>query len=135
MNKFVCMGRLTSDADIRYSGETTIAKFSIAVDRRYKKDNETNTDFFKCVAFGKLAEFVEKYLNKGTNVVIGGRWENNNYTNKDGVKVYDNQIVVEEIEFAESKKNDSTPKTDAPKKDETQFTNIPEDSDDELPFN
>ena len=114
MNKVILMGRLTRDPEIRYShsrnGEQmAIGKFSIAVDRRFQRgngqdNNEPTADFFNVTAFGKLGEFVEKYLRQGTKVVVVGRIQNDNYTNKSGEKVYSVQIIAEEIEFAESKK-------------------------------
>ena len=109
MNKAILIGRLTRDPDVRYSqtdSNMAIARFSLAVDRRYKKQgDETTADFFNCTAFGKQGEFVEKYIKKGTKVVVTGRIQNDNYTNKEGQKVYSVQIMVEEIEFAESKAN------------------------------
>ena len=104
MNKVILMGRLTRDPEVRYTdGGVSIAKFSLAVDRRFKRDNGPTADFFNCTSFGKQAEFVEKYLRRGTKILLSGRIENNNYTNKDGEKVYSIQIVTEELEFAESK--------------------------------
>ena len=106
MNKVILMGRLTRDPDVRYGGpnNTAVARFSIAVDRRFKRDGQPDADFFDCRAFGKRGEFVEKYLKKGTKIVIDGEIQNNNYTNKDGQIVYGTQIVVENVEFAESKR-------------------------------
>ncbi|MDY6324345.1 MAG: single-stranded DNA-binding protein [Catonella sp.] len=109
MNKVIMMGRLTRDPEVRYSsGENSmaIAKFSIAVDRRNRRqqtDDQPTADFFNCTAFGKQGEFVEKYLKKGTKILLTGRVQNDNYTNKNGEKVYSVQIIVEELEFAESK--------------------------------
>ena len=107
MNKAILMGRLTRAPEVRYSqndSNMAIARFSLAVDRRYKKQgDETTADFFNCTAFGKQGEFVEKYLKQGTKIVVTGRIQNDNYTNKEGQKVYSVQIMVEEIEFAESK--------------------------------
>lgn len=106
MNKVILMGRLTRDPEIRYSqgaSQTAIARFSIAVDRRFKREGEPDADFFNCTCFGKQAEFVERYLHKGTKVVLSGRVQNDNYTNKDGQMVYSVRIMVDEIEFAESK--------------------------------
>ena len=99
------MGRLTRDPEVRYGGanNNAIARFSIAVDRRFKREGEPDADFFNCVAFGRTGEFVEKYLKKGTKIVIDGEIRNNNYTNKDGQKVYGMDIVANTIEFAESK--------------------------------
>lgn len=98
-------GRLARDPEVRV-GEKTIGRFSIAVDRRFKAEGQPEADFFNCTTFGKQAEFVEKYLHKGTKVIIVGRLQNDNYTNKEGQKVYSVQIIVDEIEFAESKKSE-----------------------------
>lgn len=146
MNKTILMGRLTRDPEIRYSqtdSNMAIARFSLAVDRRYKKQgDETTADFFNCTAFGKQGEFVEKYLKKGTKIVVTGRIQNDNYTNKDGQKVYSVQIMVEEIEFAESKASAQSnegsdggaqPQMGAP--DADGFMNIPDGIGSELPFN
>lgn len=103
MNKVILLGNLTRDPEIRYSqGEKQIAvaRFSLAVNRRFANDGETNADFFNCTAFGKIAEFVEKYFRQGSRMSLVGRIENNNYTNKNGEKVYSVQIMVEEVEFA-----------------------------------
>ena len=111
MNKVILMGRLTRDPEVRVStGErqTTIGRFSIAVDRRFKREGQPEADFFNCTTFGKQAEFVERYLHKGTKVVVVGSVQNDNYTNKDGQQVYSVQIMVDEIEFAESKGGQST---------------------------
>lgn len=106
MNSVILMGRLTRDPEIRYSqGENAkaIGRFSLAVDRRIKSEGQPEVDFFNCVSFGKQAEFVEKYLHQGTKVVISGEFRNNNYTNSKGEKVYSYQLMVNTIEFAESK--------------------------------
>lgn len=135
MNKIVLMGRLTRDPDIRYSqGQTptAIGKFSLAVDRRFKREGEPDADFFNCIAFGKIGEFVEKYLRKGTKVVLTGRVANDNYE-KDGVKHYSVSIIAEEIEFAESKSTQEAPKPQAATSNDG-FMNIPTGIDDELPF-
>lgn len=103
------MGRLTRDPEIRYGGQDNqmaIARFTLAVNRKKKTDGEPEADFFNCTAFGKLGEFVEKYLRQGTKILLTGRIQNNNYTNKDGEKVYSVQVIAEEMEFAESKKQD-----------------------------
>lgn len=129
MNKVIMLARLTKDPDISSSAKgTTFARFGIAVDRRFKGEGDADADFFNCTAFGKTAEFVEHYLHKGTKVVVSGRLENNNYTAKDGHKVYDVRIMVEEIEFAESKS------ADAPKEKNDGFLNVPEGLVEELPF-
>lgn len=106
MNKAILMGRLTRDPEVRYSqgaSATAVARFSIAVDRKFKREGEPDADFFNCTSFGKQAEFVEKYLHKGTKVVVVGRIQNDNYTNKEGQQVYSVRVMVDEIEFAESK--------------------------------
>lgn len=139
MNKIILMGRLTRDPEIRYSqGENSmsIARFSLAVNRRYKRENEPDADFFNCTAFGKQAEFVEKYLKQATKILLSGRVQNDNYTNKEGQKVYSVQIMVEEIKFAESK-GSSAPGTQ-PATQETSsdgYVNIPDSLQEELPFN
>lgn len=132
MNKVIEMGRLTRDPEISSSNSgTTFARFSIAVDRRFKREGEPDADFFNCTAFGKTAEFVEKYLQKGTKVLVTGRLQNNNYTNKEGQRVYDVRIMVEEMEFAESKKDNSQSAQDTQGSD---FLNVPEGLVEELPF-
>lgn len=106
MNKVILMGRLTRDPEVRYSqGEnaTAVARFTLAVDRRIKRDNEASVDYINCVSFGRSAEFAEKYFHKGTKIVIVGRIQTGSYTNKDGQKVYTTDIVIEEQDFAESK--------------------------------
>ena len=106
MNKVILMGRLTRDPEVRYSqGEnaTAVARFTLAVDRRIKRDNEASADYINCVSFGKSAEFAEKYFRKGTKIVVAGRIQTGSYTNKDGQKVYTTDIVIEEQDFAESK--------------------------------
>ena len=141
MNKVILMGRLTKDPDVRYSqGEnsTAVARFSLAVDRRFaKKDSgEQTADFIGCVAFGKNAEFIEKYFRQGTKVTVCGRIQTGSYTNKDRQKVYTTDVVVEEQEFAESKqREDSAPSpAAAPQTYPGGFMDIPDGSDEELPF-
>ena len=144
MNKVILMGRLTRNPEVRYSqGENSmaIARYSLAVDRRYKRDGDEQTaDFINCVAFGKSGEFAEKYLHKGTKIVVVGRIQTGSFTNKEGQKVYTTDIVVEEQEFAESKNSgggtgtSNTPaNNNAPSADG--FMNIPDGIDEELPFN
>lgn len=147
MNKVVLMGRLTRDPEVRYSqGENSlaIARYSLAVDRRFKRDGEATADFINCVVFGKSAEFTEKYFRQGMRVTICGRIQTGSYTNKDGVKVYTTEVVVEEQEFAESKaaseanrgsfqSNSPSPAPSADAGDG--FMNIPDGIDEELPFN
>ena len=107
MNKVILMGRLTRDPDVRYSqGDSpmAIARYTLAVDRRFRRDNDQQTaDFISCVAFGRNGEFAEKYLHQGTKIVAEGRIQTGSYTNKDGNKVYTTEVVVENQEFAESK--------------------------------
>ena len=137
MNKVILMGRLTRDPEVRYSqndSSMAIVRFSLAVDRRFKKQgDEVTADFFNCTAFGKQGEFVEKYLKKGTKIVVTGRIQNDNYTNKEGQKVYSVQIMVEEIEFAESKAAGQSQQNDSMPGDG--FMNIPDGIGNELPFN
>ena len=138
MNKVLLMGRLTRDPEVRYSqgqnGEQmAIAKFSLAVDRRTKKDGEQGADFINCVTFGKIAEFAEKYLKQGTKVATEGRWQTGSFTNKDGQKVYTNDCVIEQMEFAESKKTaDQNQQTTQQKPDD--FISIPDGIELDLPF-
>lgn len=111
MNKVIIAGRLTRDPEVRYSqGEnsTAIARYTLAVDRRRQRDGEATADFINCVAFGKLGEFAEKYCRKGTKLLIVGHIQTGSYTNRDGQKVYTTDVVVEEQEFAESKKQDTS---------------------------
>ena len=106
MNKVILMGRLTRDPEIRYSqGErsTAVARYSLAVNRTFKRDGEPDADFINCVAFGRQAEFAEKYFHKGIRIVITGRIQTGSYTNKDGVRVYTTDIIVDDQEFADSK--------------------------------
>ena len=144
MNKVILMGRLTRDPDARYSqGEQAmaIARFTLAVDRRFKRDNEQQADFISCVAFGKTGEFIEKYAHQGTKLVVEGRIQTGSYTNKDGVKVYTTDVVVENCEFAESKaaasQNEGKYQASRPEPtSEDGFMNIPDGVEDEgLPFN
>ena len=132
MNKVILSGRLTKDPEVR-RGATTVARYSLAVDRRFKKDGEPDADFLNCIAFEKAAEFVEKYLRKGTKIIVTGRIQTGSYTNKDGQKVYTTDIIVEEHEFAESK-NSGGSEQSAPKTDSNGFMSIPDGIGDELPF-
>ena len=152
MNKVILMGRLTRDPDVRYSaGEnsTAVACYTLAVDRRFRRDGDSATaDFIGCVAFGKSAEFAERYLHKGTKIVATGRIQTGSYVNKDGVKVYTTDVVVEDQEFAESKNSaasndggyngggyNSAPARPQPAAATDGFMNIPDGIDEELPFN
>lgn len=148
MNKVILMGNLTRDPEIRYSqGENSlaIARFSIAVNRRFSRQGDTDTDFFNCTAFGRQAEFVEKYFHKGSRMLLSGRVQNDNYTNNNGEKVYSVQIIAEEVEFAERKSaadananqggnfGSGAPQPNAAANDD--FMNIPDGIEDGLPFN
>lgn len=140
MNKVILMGRLTRDPEVRYAQNdngTAVARFSIAVDRKFKRDGEPDADFLNCTAFGKQAEFVEKYLRKGTKMLIAGRIQNDNYTNKDGQTVYSVRVMVDEMEFAESKNasNNTTPTQAQGEPNLDGFMNIPDGIGEELPFN
>lgn len=133
MNKVILMGRLTRDPDIRYTAgdsTTAIARYSLAVDRRFKREGEATADFIACVAFGKNAEFAEKYLRQGMRIAIVGRIQTGSYTNRDGNKVYTTNVVVEEHEFAENKKERPEERPDTG----DGFMNIPDGIEEELPF-
>lgn len=154
MNKVILMGRLTRDPEVRYTqgeNQMAIARYTLAVDRRFNRSGDENTaDFIPCVAFGKSGEFAERYFRKGTKVVVTGRIQTGSYTNKDGVKVYTTDVVVEDQEFAESKNSNSNSGSDenygtgnyggnsqpaAPMAAGDGFMNIPDGIDEELPFN
>ena len=142
MNKIILCGRLTKDPEVRYSQgatPTAVARLSLAVNRKWKREGEPDADFFNCTAFKGQAEFIEKYLKKGSKVLISGRVQNDNYTNKDGQKVYAVNIMIEEIEFAESK-NAGQQDTNQRQQDRPSYTNdgfmsIPDGAEEELPFN
>ncbi|MCR5527131.1 MAG: single-stranded DNA-binding protein [Lachnospiraceae bacterium] len=150
MNKVILMGRLTRDPDIRHTqGENSmvVARYTLAVDRRFRRDGaDQSADFISCVSFGKQAEFIEKYVHKGTKIAMTGRIQTGSYTNKDGQKVYTTDVVAEEVEFAESKRaadsydggssygapmSNSQP---APQAADDGFMNVPDGIDEELPF-
>ncbi|MBA4688617.1 MAG: single-stranded DNA-binding protein [Candidatus Galacturonibacter soehngenii] len=140
MNKVILMGRLTRNPEVRYGqGENpvAVARYNLAVDRKYKRDGEQGADFINCVAFGRAGEFAEKYLRQGIKIAITGRIQTGSYTNKDGQKVYTTDIVVEEHEFAESKAaNEGHGNRPAPTNAIGDgFMNIPDGIDEELPFN
>ena len=141
MNKVILMGRLTRDPDVRYSnGEnvTAVARFTLAVDRRVKREEtEQNADFISCVSFGKPAEFVEKYLHQGTKIAIVGRIQTGSYTNRDGVRVYTTDVVVEFAESKASSEGHSGATRPTPQEEPGDgFMSIPDGVDDEgLPFN
>ena len=149
MNKVILMGRLTREPDVRYSqnadGSMAVARYTLAVDRRRGRnsDNEQSADFISCVAFGRSGEFAEKYLHQGTKIVVTGRIQTGSYTNRDGVKVYTTEVVIEEQDFAESKaaaaQNSSmgVPQPSAPQPSAAAsdcFMNIPDGLEEELPF-
>ncbi len=151
MNKVILMGRLTRDPEVRYSqGESSmaIARYTLAVDRRFARNGDDATaDFISCVAFGKSGEFAERYLHKGIKIAVTGRIQTGSYTNKDGVKVYTTEVVVEDQEFAESKNSSGSDGgfagsnsysgggRPAPMAAGDGFMNIPDGIDEELPFN
>ena len=135
MNSVQLIGRLTRDPEIRYTdGGASIARFGLAVDRRFKQENGADADFINIVAFGKTAEFIEKYFHKGMKIALNGRIQTGSYTDKDGKKVYTTDVVAENVEFCESKGNSA--KNDAPDHAQNgEFMNIPDGMDEELPFN
>ena len=151
MNKAVLVGRLTRDPEVRYSqgdNTTAVARYTVAVDRRFKRDGEPTADFIPCVVFGRSAEFAEKYFRQGMRVSVSGRIQTGSYTNKDGMKVYTTEVIVEEQEFAESRAaseanrsmgggyQSSAPSTPDPMGAAGDgFMNIPDGIDEELPFN
>lgn len=140
MNKVILTGRFTRDPEVRYTNDgTSIARFSIAVNRRFVKEgSDQKADFLNCVAFGRSAEFIEKYFTKGMKADLSGRIQTGSYTNKDGVKVYTTDIVVEEIEFGESKGSSqaqAVSPTPNPEADPDGFMSIPDGIDEEMPFN
>lgn len=144
MNKVILVGRLTRDPEVRYTqgeNQTAIARYTLAVDRRFKRDGEPTADFINCVVFGKSAEFAEKYFRQGLRVAISGRITTGSYTNKDGIKVYTTEVTVEDQEFAESKAESEANKTSVQQATQTntttggEFMNIPDDIPEELPFN
>ena len=130
MNKIILMGRLCKDPEISSSTSgTTIARYSIAVDRKFKKEGGPTADFFNITSFGKQAEFVQKWLKKGTKIVLSGRIENETYTNKEGHKVTTSTVLPDEVEFAESKSEAKETKADV-----TDFVNVAPEILEELPF-
>ena len=138
MNKVILVGRLTRDPEVRYSqGDhaTAVVRYTVAVDRRFKRDGEPTADFIPCVVFGRSAEFAEKYFRQGMRVSISGRIQTGSYTNKDGVKVYTTEVIVEEQEFAESRAESDASKANQRADVGDGFSNIPDGIDEELPFN
>jgi single-strand DNA-binding protein len=143
MNKVILMGRLTKDPIVRYSqGENTmaVARYTLAVDRRSRRDEGQTADFIGCVAFGKSGEFAEKYLRKGTKIAVTGRIQTGSYTNKEGQKIFTTDVVVEDHEFAESKANSSqdsyqnSSNNGGNNTNNNDFVSIPDGVDDEIPF-
>lgn len=138
MNKVVLVGRLTRDPEVRYSqgdSATAVARYTLAVDRRFRRDGEPTADFIPCVIFGRSAEFAEKYFHQGMRISISGHIQTGSYTNKDGVKVYTTVVIVEEQEFAESKsesKNISNPVEESSA--DNGFMNLTDEYDEKLPF-
>lgn len=143
MNKVILMGRLTKDPDVRYTGNDNsmaLARYTLAVDRRFKREGDEQTaDFINCVAFGKSAEFAEKYFRQGIKIAVSGRIQTGSYTNKDGQKVYTTDVVVEDQEFAESKSSGGSDQSHAAPKSggrsNNNFMDVPDGAADELPFN
>lgn len=135
MNKVILLGRLTKDPDIRGDGESKVAKYTLAVDRRFSKSEENKTDFIGITVFAKGADFAEKYLKKGIKVLVTGRIQSGSYTNKDNQKVYTTDVIAEDQEFAESKKDrgDESQDTGSDNKD-SDFMDIPSEQKDDMPF-
>ena len=145
MNKVILMGRLVRDPEIRRSAgkdgsDTVVAGYTLAVDRRFRKEGESTADFIRCVAFGKLGEFAEKYLKQGVKIAVTGRIQTGSYTNKEGQKVYTTDVIVEEQEFAESKGSSSEnsgstgSNAPAPSPEQMGFIKIPDGIENDLPF-
>lgn len=144
MNKAILCGRLVRDPEVKYSGQLAIAKYTLAVDRKFKKNDEATADFIPCVAMGKTGEFAEKYLHQGTKILVVGRIQTGSYTNKEGKKVYTTDVIVEEHEFVEGKnanvvstESNTQPKpAESPRNALDTFMSIPDGlEDDFLPFN
>ena len=137
MNKWCGTGRLTRDVELKYAGETAFAKFSIAVQRDFKRDGEPDADFLNCTIFGKRAETLSKYFTKGMKIEVVGRIQTGSYTNKDGVKVYTTDIMVENFGFAESKQNGNSSNNAGSQQASGSdgFMNLPDGIEEELPFN
>ena len=132
MNKVILIGRLTRDPETRQAGETTVTRFSLAVDRRARKagdETSPSADFPSCVAFGKTAEFISKYFKQGVKMALEGRIQTGSYTDKDGVKHYTTDVIAEAVEFAESKKAEDTPPPN-----NGEWLNVPEGIENDLPF-
>ena len=137
MNRVIMIGRLARDPEIRYSqgaNTTCVAKYTLAVDRKFKQEGQPNADFINCIAFGKLGEFAEKYLHKGVKIAVVGRIQTGSYKNKDGNTVYTTDVVVEEQEFCESK-SQSNSQPQPTQSNDNSWLNIPDGVEDSLPFN
>ena len=139
MNSVILIGRLVRDVDVRYTaGDNSmcVARYTLAVDRKYKKEGQPTADFVPCVALARNAEFTEKYFHKGTKIAVRGHIQTGSYTNKDGNKVFTTEVLVEEQEFAESKSQSSEKPQPVPEEKVSEFLDVPEDSSDfgELPF-
>ena len=135
MNKVELIGRLTKDTEVRGEAEKMVARYTLAVDRRYSKGEEKQTDFINIVVFGKGAEFAEKYFKKGMKVAVSGRIQTGSYTNKDGAKVYTFDVVAEEQEFCESKGSSEGSNSSAPSESaDGDFMSVPEGTKDDFPF-
>jgi single-strand DNA-binding protein len=138
MNKWIGLGRLTRNPEVRYTSgkdntQLCIARYTLAIDRRFKTEGQPSADFINCVAMGKNGEFAEKYLKQGTKIAVTGRIQTGSYTNKDGQKVYTTDVMIEEQEFAESKKSDNAQPEPAENVNDG-FANIPEGIENDLPF-
>lgn len=134
MNKVMLIGRIVRDPEIRAAGSSTVAKYTLAVDRKFKKDGEPTADFINCVAWGKLADFAEKYLHQGTKIAVEGRIQTGSYTNKDGNKVYTTDVIVESTEFCESKSSQKNNAGSASTNRNADFVNVAAEASDEIPF-
>lgn len=140
MNSVALIGRLTRDPEVRQTGETKVARYTLAVDRRIKKEGQPSADFISCVAFGRAADFVEMYLHQGTKIAVTGRIQTGSYTKQDGTRVYTTDVIVNEHEFVEPKAHDGL--KEAPKEapqqmtmsDDNGFMDLPDGLDEELPF-
>lgn len=137
MNKCVLIGRLTRDPDVRYTQSeepTAVARYTLAVDRKYKRDGDATADFINCVAFGRQGEFAEKYLHQGLKIAVIGRIQTGSYTNQEGRKIYTTNVVVEEHDFCEKKADSDAYQNTQRETDSDGFMNVPDGIEDELPF-
>lgn len=136
MNKVILMGRLTRAPEVRYSqgpNSMAVARWTLAVDRRFRREGEAESDFISCVAFGKAAEHAEKYYKQGTRIIISGRIQTGSYVNRDGIKVYTTDVVIEEQEFAERKRGNQE-QQEPVQAGSDGFMTIPEGMEEEMPF-